>query len=128
MALSGRLQYFPLTHLLGVLTALVVLLMLLFWPQAPEKNLQQTRYIIEMPDTPAEPEAEAAALNWEETTVRPGDNLSILFSRHNLSAADVIEIAAVAPKEAIQLKPGQTLHWVRSQDNHIQQFQIELSL
>ncbi len=127
MALSGRLQYFPLTHLLGVLTALVVLLMLLFWPQAPEKNLQQTRYIIEMPDTPAEPEAEAAVLNWEETTVRPGDNLSILFSRHNLSAADVIEIAAVAPKEAIQLKPGQTLHWVRSQDNHIQQFQIELS-
>jgi len=127
MALSGRLQYFPLTHLLGVLTAMVVLLMLLFWPHAPEKNLQQTRYIIEMPDNTPEPRNEVTALNWEEATVRPGDNLSILFSRHNLSAADVIEIAAIAPKDAIQLKPGQTLHWVRSQDNHVQQFQIELS-
>ncbi len=127
MALSGRLQYFPRLHLIGAVAALITLLIIVFWPSSPARNLQQTRYVIDMPEstapaTPAEP-----VPNWESAEVKSGDSLSTLFSRNNLSAADVIELATIAPKEALRLHPGQILRWVRSQDNHIQQFQIELS-
>jgi len=126
MALSGRLQYFPLPHLLGAAAALIALVMLALWPSAPARNIQQTRLVIEVPENiPAD--SATPELNWESDDIKPGDNLSVLFSRHNLSAVDVIELAAAAPKEALKLRPGQTLHWVRSQDNHIQQFQIEIS-
>lgn len=126
MAVPGRLQYFPLTHVLGIAVAAVLLLTVILWPASTPPSHEEIRYVIEMtePDLPAE---EIIPVNWESTEVRSGDNLSLLFSRHNLSAADVIEIAAAAPKEALQLKPGQTLHWVRAQDNRITRFRIELS-
>lgn len=125
MAMSGRLQYFPITHLAGVIITVVALLSIALWPTAPAKLAQQT-FTIPVPESQPEVPAEPV-LNWETATVKAGDNLSAIFSRENLSAADVIELAATSPKEALQLKPGQTLQWVRSADNHVQQFQIEIS-
>ncbi|WP_430460457.1 peptidoglycan DD-metalloendopeptidase family protein [Thalassolituus sp. LLYu03] len=110
----------------GALITLFALLSIALWPSSSDKALQQTTFTIAVPETepevPPEPE-----LNWEETSVKAGDSLSSLFSRNNLSAVDVIALASVAPKGSLQLKPGQTLHWVRSADNHVQNFQIELS-
>lgn len=126
MALSGRLQYFPATHLLGIVLAMLAVTGILLWPAAPEPSVQETRYVIEMTESP-DPEPDLPPLRWESDEVRAGDNLSILFSRHNLSAADVIEIAAVAPREVLQLRPGQKIQWVRSQDNRVQHFQLEVT-
>lgn len=125
MAMSGRLQYFPITHLAGVIITVVALLSIALWPTAPAKLVQQT-FTIPVPESQTEVPPEPV-LNWETAAVKAGDNLSAIFSRENLSAADVIELAAASPKEALQLRPGQTLHWVRSADNHVQQFQIEIS-
>ena len=126
MALSGRLQYFPATHLIGIIVAIVVLIAVLFWPSSQGPSVQETRYVIEMTESDA-PEPDIPALRWESDEIRSGDSLSVFFSRHNLSAADVFDMVAIAPKEALQLRPGQKIQWIRSQDNRVQQFQIEVS-
>ena len=72
-----------------------------------------------MPDTPQ--------LDWEEDKVKSGDSLSVVFGRHNLSAVDVIDIAAAVPREVITLRPGQSLRWVRTADNHITHLEIDIS-
>jgi murein DD-endopeptidase MepM/ murein hydrolase activator NlpD len=126
MALSGRLQYFPLTHLAATAAAFVVILAVVLWPSAANKPVEETRFTIEVAQSvPVEPEV--PALNWESDKIKSGDSLSTLFSRNNLSAADVIELAAMAPREALKLRPGQTLNWVRSNDNHVQLLEIEIS-
>lgn len=48
--------------------------------------------------------------HWQSATVRAGDNLSALFARNRLSAADALLIAK-ASKEGTQMKPGQTIRW-----------------
>tara|TARA_Y100001001_G_scaffold95741_1_gene93437 strand:+ start:2050 stop:3480 length:1431 start_codon:yes stop_codon:yes gene_type:complete len=127
MALSGRLQYFPLTHALGIGAALIVLFTLLLWPSEQNKPSHQTSYRIEVPAVEESLQPPVPEPEWESTEVKSGDSLSTIFDRENLSAVDVIELAAAAPKSVLQLKPGQTMKWTRSEDNHIQQFQIVLS-
>ena len=126
MSLSGRLQYFPLTHALGIGAALIVLFTVLLWPSEQTPPSQHTSFRIELPPA-TEAEPQTPALSWESTQVKSGDSLSTIFGRQNLSAVDVIELAAAAPKGVLQLQPGQTLKWTRSEDNHVQQFVIELS-
>lgn len=126
MAVSGRWQYFPLSHALGILIAIVLMLTVLLWPSRDSESEHETRFVIEMTDIPSTTEPHVP-INWEQAEVRSGDNLSLLLSRHNLNSSNVVEIVAAAPKEALRLRPGQKLRWVRSQDNNIQSFQIELS-
>lgn len=125
MALPGRLQYFPATHMAGALGVLITLIVISFWPTPAPKNLEQTRLVIDIPqkDTIEVPTAEP----WQEAEVRSGENLSLLFDRYNLSAVDVLEIAAVAPKDAIRLHPKQKLRWLASADSRIQKFEIIIS-
>ena len=127
MALSGRLQYFPVTHLAGALITLFVLFALALWPSSSDRLLQETTFTIDVPEPVPDEIPPEPSVNWEKATVKSGDSLSALFSRNNLSATDVFELAAVAPKDALQIRPGQTMLWVRSADNHIQHFQIEIS-
>jgi len=126
MALPGRLQYFPVSHLAGALGLLLVLIVISFWPSEAPKNLQQTRIVVEIPEKQTELPP-APAEKWHEAEVRSGENLSLLFDRFKLSAVDVLEIAAAAPKQAIRLQPKQKLRWVTSGDNRIQKFEIILS-
>lgn len=127
MALSGRLQYFPATHLVGLALAAIVLTLIALWPASTDHaRLEETRYVIEMPE-PAELIPEAPPVRWETDEIRSGDSLSTLFNRHNLSAADVIDIAAIAPRGALTLRPGQKVHWVRTQNNSVQQLQLEVT-
>ncbi|KZZ50898.1 MAG: peptidoglycan DD-metalloendopeptidase family protein [Saccharospirillaceae bacterium] len=125
MALPGRLQYFPVSHLAGALGLFLTLMIVSFWPTSAPKNLQQTRIVVEIPEKEQPPQTPEE--NWQEAQVRAGENLSLLFDRFNLSAVDVLEIAAAAPKQAIRLHPNQTLRWVTSGDHRIQKFEIILS-
>ena len=104
MALAGQIQYFPVKHLIGAGILFLLLVFASLWPV--DSGTRQQSYVIELPEisdsVPQLPEPQ-----WEEATVQSGDSLSTLFSRENLSAVDVINIAASVPREAITLKPGQ---------------------
>ncbi|MEK9711209.1 MAG: peptidoglycan DD-metalloendopeptidase family protein [Thalassolituus sp.] len=127
MALPAQMQYFPLRHLVGASIAVLLILIASLWPASETTTKQQT-FVIDHPEVseedapPPEPEPD-----WEETKVRSGDSLSVLFSRENLSAVDVIDIAAAVPKEAIKLQVGQDVRWVRTADNRITQLELIIS-
>lgn len=57
--------------------------------------------------------AVAAALDWQEVTVKSGDNLSLIFPRVGLTARDVYHVTQL-DKDTISpllnLKPGQVIH------------------
>ncbi|TPD52492.1 MAG: peptidase M23 [Thalassolituus maritimus] len=127
MALPGQLQYFPLRHLIGAGLGILLLLILVLLPDSGESTKQQT-FVIDLPEV-SEPDTPPPVPepDWEETTVKSGDSLSVLFSRENLSAVDVIDIAAAVPRDVINLKVGQTVRWVRTADNRISQLEIILS-
>jgi murein DD-endopeptidase MepM/ murein hydrolase activator NlpD len=74
-----------------------------------------------------EPVITQPQLQWEDTKIRSGDSLSTIFERQKLRAADMLEVAAVLPKDALKLQPGQTLRWVRTQDDRIQHLEILIS-
>jgi len=121
---SSPLQYFPATHLLGAITVTALILVALLWP-TPDDQLT-TSIKVPLPDVeevkPTEPQEQ-----WHGDKVQSGDSLSTLFSRNNLAAVDVIEIASQAPKDAIRLYPGQELRWTTNWDNRIQKLEIQIS-
>ncbi|WP_370314758.1 OapA family protein [Thalassolituus sp.] len=128
MALPGQMQYFPAKHLIGAGALVLLILIAALWPSSESIITKQQTFVIDLPDSdpemlsPPEPE-----INWEETRVRSGDSLSAVFSRENLSAADVIEVAAAVPRDAIKLQIGQKIRWARTADNHITHLEIEIS-
>lgn len=128
MTLSEALRHFPKSHVLGVSALFVLIVTLFLWPSSNSStdSASETSFVIEMTELPESSPA-ALTLNWENTKVKSGDNLSVLFSRHNLSASEVLEVVNAVPKAALKLLPGQELRWVRTDDNKLQQFQIILS-
>lgn len=71
-------------------------------------------------------------IDWQEVTVKSGDNLSLIFPRVGLSARDVYNVAQLGKdiKPLLNLKPGQTLRFdIREVEdkNNLQQLQLELS-
>ncbi|MFC3681796.1 M23 family metallopeptidase [Bacterioplanoides pacificum] len=107
------------------MSLLFILLMISLWPTPAPHNTEQTRIVIDIPQKSAV--TAKADENWQEAEVRSGENLSLLFDRHNLSAVDVLEIAAVAPKDAIRLQPQQKLRWLASADNRVQKLDMIIS-
>lgn len=128
MPFSGQMKYFPLKHLLGVGAVVLLIVITAFWPTSERDSTKQQTFVIDLPEVsevdvhPPEP-----ALNWEASKVQSGDSLSVLFSRENLSAIDVIDIAAAVPRDVITLQVGQEVRWVRSADNRIQRLELEIS-
>jgi murein DD-endopeptidase MepM/ murein hydrolase activator NlpD len=127
MAQSSRFRFFPVTHIAGVALTLVVITLVLFWPGAKTPHKIQKILPLPAPVVPDAAPPAPPARKWEEDDIRSGGSLSALFSRNQLSAADVIEIAAIAPKDAIRLRPGQKVRWIRSGGNHVQEMEFELS-
>ena len=78
MAEPSRLQYFPATHLAGVVIALVLILSILLWPSG--NNRQITSLKIALPDSPALPADVDREDKWEQDKVKSGDSLSTLFT------------------------------------------------
>lgn len=128
MPFSGQMQYFPLKHLLGAGLVVLLIVTIVFWPGAENVNTKHQTFVIDLPEvskpdtTPPEP-----ALHWEASKVRSGDSLSVLFSRQNLSAIDVIDIAAAVPRDVITLQVGQEIRWVRTAENRIKLIELEIS-
>lgn len=139
MAQSTRLQFFPATHLAGVAITLIVLVLVLFWPGAktphkihetlvlPEKSAATSDAVTQGQQNAAPVAPPVEKDPWEEDSIRSGGSLSSMFSRNQLSAADVIEIAAVVPKDSLRLRPDQKVRWIRTGDNHIQQMEVAVS-
>lgn len=72
----------------------------------------------------------AIELTWVETTVKPGDNLSVIFPRVGLTARDVYDVAQLGKdiKPLLNLKPGQTLLFGFDKDNDGQKIFKQLDL
>lgn len=129
---SGLLQFFPVTHIAGVSAVIIGLALVFAWPSSDADFQHQQRLTFSLPD-PAPDKDDGSTPGSTGTSarsgdrVRSGDSLSVLFSRNNLSARDVIEIASSVPKEVIKLRPGQELNWVKTRDGHVQEMDIVLS-
>lgn len=127
MALPGQLEYFPLRHLISAGFGLLLVVVLVLLPDSSDTTKEQT-FVISLPEpTKSDVSPPLPELNWESTKVNSGDSLSVLFSRENLSAVDVIDIAASVPRDVINLKVGQEVRWVRTADNRISELEIILS-
>jgi murein DD-endopeptidase MepM/ murein hydrolase activator NlpD len=80
-----------------------------------------------------EPIEQVSALNWQEVTVKSGDNLSLIFPRVGLTARDVYNVAQLGKdiKPLLNLKPGQTLRFGFSSEPEtkktLKQLEIQLS-
>ncbi len=82
--------------------------------------------------TESKPETPAPEINWQQITVKSGDNLSLIFPRVGLSARDVYNIAQLGKdiKPLLNLKPGQTLRFniaTQQDSKKLQQLQLLLS-
>ena len=64
-------------------------------------------------ETESNTDAAETELNWQDITVKSGDNLSLIFSRVGLTASDVYQVAKLDKKikPLLNLKPGQTLNF-----------------
>ncbi|WP_246624540.1 M23 family metallopeptidase [Oceanobacter mangrovi] len=96
----------------------------LLWPVAEQQ--QVTSLTVPLPATPSDGDV-TESVQWHSDKVRSGDSLSTLFTRNNLSAVDVIEIASVAPKDAIRLYPGQQIRWTTDWENRITAIELPIS-
>lgn len=71
-------------------------------------------------------------LNWQEVTVKSGDNLSLIFQRIGLGASDTYNVAQLGKdiKPLLNLRPGQVLRFSLVDNNEqksLQQLQLVLS-
>lgn len=73
------------------------------------------------------PAQSAAASKWTQVTVAPGDNLSLIFSRLQLSKRDLHDIVERDGKQSVlkRLKPGQLLRF-RIADNKLAEMEVEI--
>lgn len=72
--------------------------------------------------TTANPVVNAVSANdWTQVTVAPGDNLSLIFSRHGFSKSDLHRILEidVAAKNLRRIKPGQVIMVNVDDDGHV---------
>ena len=92
---------------------------------------QTIRSQIDTPATPAAPAIAPQAITpapWQQITVNPGDNLSLIFARHGLSKKDLHTILESDPeaKKLTRIKPGQILKVVADDDGHVTNLIVEL--
>lgn len=84
-------------------------------------------------ETELNPEAKNTELDWQEVTVKSGDNLSLIFPRVGLTAKDVYQVAKLDKKikPLLNLKPGQRLRFGLKTDTDnaqsLQQLQLIIS-
>ena len=127
MPATGNWQYFPKTHLIA---ATVLLLgIFIFAGSSPQKQQTKevTHVVLESPEAQTQAIAAEPVENWEQAELKSGDNLSLLFTREKLSAADMLTIARTAPRDVLNLQPGQIIKWQRTIDNHVSKMRIETS-
>ena len=117
---------FPRRHLLVAAVAGAVLLVGLMLGPSDDMVAQRTSIPLQLEldppaDIPAEPVVEAVVENWQDLTVKPGDNLSVLFARAGLTEADVYHFVSKAPegKALTRLYPGEKIGVLSSEEGHL---------
>jgi len=123
MPATGNWQYFPKTHVIAIAAVLIGILIFAGSSQR-KQNKEVTHLLVESQQDLIAP---AAIENWEQAELKSGDNLSLLFTREKLSAADMLAIARTAPRDVLNLQPGQVIKWQRTIDNHVSKLRIETS-
>ena len=86
---------------------------------------------IDTDNSVVEEEKSAPVTNWQEVTVKSGDNLSLIFPRVGLSARDVYNVALLGKdiKPLLNLKPGQVIRFdINDEQDSKQLRKIELQL
>jgi murein DD-endopeptidase MepM/ murein hydrolase activator NlpD len=78
------------------------------FPTVVEAEIVAQEQMLMTPEVP-----NGIELDWEEITVKSGDNLSLIFPRVGLTARDVYNVTQLDKtdiKPLLNLKPGQTIH------------------
>ena len=124
MAVLGQWRYFPKTHI----AAISLITIIVFFAIGKNSDTQQKREIqtlvINSEAVDSNPEE---VETWQQTELKSGDNLSRVFTRYSLSAADALAIASSAPKRVLNLQPGQIIKWQSSDSNNVTRMRIETS-
>lgn len=124
MAVLGQWRFFPKTHIAAI-SFLIIIIIIAFGKQS---GSQQKREVQTLTVSSIAPDASLVKVDpWQETELKPGDNLSRIFTRHSLSAADALAIAASDPKRVLNLQPGQIIKWQSSDSNNVTRLRIETS-
>lgn len=124
MAVLGQWRYFPKTHI----AAISLITIIVFFAIGKNSDTQQKREIQTLVlNSEAVVSSVAAVETWQQTELKSGDNLSRVFTRHSLSAADALAIASSAPKRVLNLQPGQIIKWQSSESNNVTRMRIETS-
>lgn len=126
MAAFGQWQYFPKTHIAAILLIVISVIFI----AGKQSQSQQKREVqtVTVDSSPINEVSQPEIIElWQETQVKPGDNLSEMFTRYSLSAADALAIAHKAPKGALNLQPGQTIKWQSTENNNVTRMRIETS-
>lgn len=124
MAVLGQWRYFPKTHIAAI-SFLIIIIIIAFGKQSTTQQKREVQTLTvnsAIPELPIEkPEP------WQQTELKPGDNLSRIFTRYSLSAADALAIASSDPKRVLNLQPGQIIKWQSSDSNNVTRLRIETS-
>jgi murein DD-endopeptidase MepM/ murein hydrolase activator NlpD len=126
MAVLGQWQYFPKTHIAAI--SLIVLIVIFAVGEHSDSKQKLEVKTLVLNSASFDNQAERIEITrWQQTKLKPGDNLSRVFTRHSLSAADALAIAHRAPKGVLNLQPGQIIKWQNTNDNHVTRLRIETS-
>ena len=126
MAVLGQWQYFPKTHV----AAISLIVSIVIFAAGKDFGSTQKREVQIMTinsEERAEQTSHSEIELWQQTELKPGDNLSLVFTRFSLSAADALSIAHSAPKGALNLQPGHIIKWQSTEDKHVTKMRIETS-
>lgn len=133
MAEIGRLKFFPIPHVIGAALLCIGLLLVILWPEPSVITQVEDNFILAIDDQSAAPDdldvslIPSIPIQWETDKVRAGDSLSVIFNRHQLSASSLVDVVTAAPKGALRILPGQTIRWARTDNNRVQQLQLDIS-
>ncbi|MBQ0730362.1 MAG: peptidoglycan DD-metalloendopeptidase family protein [Oleispira antarctica] len=124
MAVLGQWRYFPKTHI----AAISLLTIFVIFAIGKNTNVPQKREVQTLIVNSATLDTQLEEIEvWEQTELKAGDNLSRVFTRYSLSAADALAIASSAPKRVLNLQPGQIIKWQSSESNNVTRMRIETS-
>ena len=126
MAVLGQWRYFPKPHIAAI-SLIVLAVIFVAGEQTDTKQKREIQTLVvsseEVEELPQFEEIE----RWQQTELKPGDNLSRIFTRFSLSAADALAIAHDAPNGALNLQPGHVIKWQHTDDNRVTRMRIEIS-
>jgi murein DD-endopeptidase MepM/ murein hydrolase activator NlpD len=126
MAVLRQWQYFPKTHIAAI--SLIILIVIFAAGEHSDSKQKLEVETLVVNSQSLDNQAELVEVeNWQQTELKPGDNLSRVFTRYSLSAADALAIAHSAPKGVLNLQPGQVIKWKNTDDNHVTRMRIETS-